>query len=256
MTEKKYTVVKESMSRKLIRDSMYIAMRKPFIKGSLDIDVTELRQQLRQVRRAKDGFNLTLSAYLLYAYAKTLEAYPEANTLLNYKASHYIFDEVDVFTPVLVEDAGKASVKYSVIRKANKLSLKALVAKLEESKKKPFELPYLSQRIFIHLPSFVRKWVYRMWEAFPLQFKHQLGTGTFSYVQLPSKFAIGLPVHTTGVYITGMQKQVVGGQTRYIIPGVCCLDHRIGDGMLLAQLGGYYKDFIESGKGLEAYIKI
>ena len=127
--------------------------------------------------------------------------------------------------------------------------------KLEEAKSKPFELSHLSQRIFIRLPFFLRKWLYRMWEAFPLQFKYQLGTGTFSYVQLPSKFAIGLPVHTTGMYVTGMQTQLVNGEKRYIIPGLCCIDHRIGDGMLLAQLGGYYKHFVESRKGLDIYTK-
>lgn len=253
-----YTVVNDTYERRMVRDSTFIAMRRPAIKGSFNIDITEVAKRIWALKDA-GGANISLACYLMHAYTQTLVKFPEMNSMLSYNGKQYVFKDVDLMVPILTLKDRKLHLRHAIIRRANLLSLEELSNRLEEERKKPLKPMLLSQRLFLKLPFFLRKYAYKLWEGFPLQFKHQLGTSTFSYLRVPTKPVEGanmqlssINIHTTSLTVSSFPLRRPKEGDKLSANASFSADHRLVDGMPLMEAGVYLERFVRECRNMPA----
>ncbi|MHA2431034.1 MAG: 2-oxo acid dehydrogenase subunit E2 [Promethearchaeota archaeon] len=271
MTSKKkkslgsYEVVKFPKERKMVIDIMEQGMKKHYIKGLVEFDVTHGREQLKSYK-LKHGKKLSFTGWFLKCIGQAASEYKEVHALKKGRKKIYRFDDVDI--SIMVEKIIKdKKIPLGVItRKINEKSVEEITQEIRDAQAETVEKDVLLglkkeekfKRIFTSLPKFIRKFTYWRFGRNPLLLKDFGGTISVTSVGMfgdligwgipigvqPLMFALGAITKKPGVI--GEKIEV-----RKILHATILFDHDIIDGAPATRFLTKLKEYIESGFGLD-----
>ena len=259
----KHTIAPFSLERKQIVDFLRIAKAKHTAYVNLEIDITGIRDKIRQARR-NQGRYASLTGYLLYCYAqaiadnKMIQAYRRKGQLV-------IFDDVDVSTMVeRTLDGVQIPVSY-ILRKANEKSVFDISEEIRNAKMRDTDdlidsTEMQNKKKLIEIVKrigFMRRWFLRRMFKDPFLKKKFNGTVGFS--------SMGMFTYGLGGWIIPITPQVlsamVGGirelagfegekvVKKELIDITISMDHDILDGAQTARFIDKFRKII--GRGVE-----
>ena len=233
-----YTLQPFTLERKLVEDANRIGQKFPFIHGLLEADVTDVRKELKVLRR-KNKAALSLTAYLLHCFTVTIDECKAVHGCKSWNNKIYVFDDVDVFFPIELADR---NLKPQMLRSANKKNPFALEQEIAAAKAKPKIAFDAKQRFFFRLPRFVRDFCYNYWMKRPLARKQFFGTAYFSCIgifPLGLGWGIPVPMHSIGMFVGTIENKVVMRKEellqREFLSITITVDHSVVDGGVQAR---------------------
>ncbi len=120
-----YQVVPYPKIRRWMAAMFRSVQHKPMIHGLLEVDVTRARAFLRD-HQAKTGESLSFTAFLIACLAKAVDEHKAVQAYRKGSKRLILFDEVDVYTPIEHDMAGQKQVLPSIIRAANRKTLREI----------------------------------------------------------------------------------------------------------------------------------
>lgn len=254
-----YTVVPFPKVRLRIVDFLPIMQRKPIIHALTEVDVTKLRQYIRE-HKAGTGESLSFTGFIIYCLGKAVDedkrmhAYRKGNKLV-------LFDEVDI-TTVIEHDVGDEKIATPhIFRAVNKRTYRDIhremrAAQAEKVEKFKHGIPWY-ESAFFSLPQFIRVAIFGTFGKSPHLMKRIEGTVGITAVGMFGKgigWAIPLTNYTLGIALGGISEKpgVVDGriEIREYLSMTISVNHDIIDGAPLARFTARFKELIENGFGL------
>ncbi len=162
-------------------DVYSIGQLKHHVSALLEFDVTESRRKLSKLR--KDGTHISFNAWLIKAISRALEKYPEASSFIYNKKKRITFKGHNISFLVEKQVEGQRVPLPMVIDRVNMKSALNITREIEKVKnqmitKKDIVLDKRSkfyERLYYHLPGFLRKMIWRHIIAHPKLAYHKMG---------------------------------------------------------------------------------
>ncbi len=120
-----YQVVPYPKIRRWMAAMFRSVQHKPMIHGLLEVDVTRARAYLRE-HKAITGESLSFTAFLIACLAKAVDEHKAVQACRKGSKHLILFEEVDVYTPIEHEVAGQKQVIPSIIRAANRKTVREI----------------------------------------------------------------------------------------------------------------------------------
>ncbi len=253
----RYEVVPFPRVRQPIVDGLRQARSMNVIHGLLEVDVTNARRMLRELK-AKTGSSPTLTSFLTFCLAraidenKVMHAYRKGSKLI-------VYDQVDIAVDIERQVAGgKAPVYPHVVKGANRKTLREIHDEVRASRDgvDPSLMAKWTARYW-YLPAFVRGIMWRRWLGSPHWRKRLTGTVGISSLGMFGKGASwGIPIsmYTLSIVVGGIAERaaITGGQleAREYLSITASFDHDIIDGAPAARFTQRLKELIENGYGI------
>ena len=252
-----YQVVPYPKIRRWMAAAFRSVQHKPMIHGLLEVDVTRVRAHLKE-HKATTGESLSFTAFLVACLAKAVDEHKAVQAFRKGSKRLVLFDEVDVYTPIEHDMAGQKQVLPSIIRAANRKTVREIhheirAAQVQDVEKVLKWLQFLPALLF--RPFFwVFSWIGR---RYPQVWKKYVGTVGITAVGMFGKGAgWGIPPPTPTLMITlggiGEKPVIVDGHIamRDYLSLTISFDHDMIDGAPAARFTKRLKELIESGYGL------
>ena len=256
-----HTLMPFSLERKQIVDFLRIAKAKHTAYVILEIDITGVRQNIRQARR-KHKKAASLTGYLLYCFAqavadnKMIQAYRKGNNLV-------VFDDVDVSTMVERTLKGvRIPVSY-ILRRANEKSVFEISEEIDNAKNKdsadlidsPEMLKNKKLIDMIKRVGFLRRWFLKRMFKDPFLKKKFNGTVGFSSMGMFSYniggWVIPITPQVLTVMVGGIRELAAyeGDQLvkKELVDITISMDHDILDGAQTARFIERFRKAISKG---------
>lgn len=245
-------------------DIFEVGMGKHHISAMLEFDVTESRAKLRELR--KKGVSVSFNAWLIRAIATVLEKYPEAAAYLHSKKKLIIFEDINV-SVIVEKKIGETKVPIPlVIEKANKKSAAEISGEIESAKSQELKQGDIvlkqqssaSQRLYYHLPGFIRRLFWRFLLKNPKAAYRTMGNVSVTSVGMIGKvngWFIHKSVHpiSFGVGSVLVKPVVINHEvkSREILNITVLVDHDLIDGAPMVRFLGDLTEFIETGREID-----
>jgi len=217
-----------SLSQKMVGDVVRLGQTIPYIHGIIDLDITEVRQRLRDHRKSND-LSISMNTLLLKACAIAIHQDMKLVRFLAGNSRIAELEQVDFFTPVETEERGLNTL---IIRNTNKKALAELQTRFDKGEGLILNG---AQRTFMKLPWGLRKWIYRYWLRRPKLRQAYFGNVYFSSVSNLSNGSamagVPIPMHPIGIFIGSVYKQ----NSKDMIKVTVSIDHRINNGSDIAR---------------------
>ena len=242
-------------------DIFEVGMKKHHISAMLEFDVTESRAQLRELR--KNGKSVSFNAWLIKVIATVLAKYPEAAAYVCNKKKLTIFDDINV-SLIVEKKTGDTRVPIPlVIENANRKTAAEIsgeidAAKSQDLKKGDIVLKQKSsayQRLYYHLPGFIRRLFWRLLLKNPKAAYRTMGNVSVTSVGMIGKingWFIHKSVHpiSFGVGSVLVKPVVINNEVkpREILNMTVLVDHDVIDGAPMVRFLGDLTEFIEKGR--------
>jgi pyruvate/2-oxoglutarate dehydrogenase complex dihydrolipoamide acyltransferase (E2) component len=262
MTEKNqpYQVVPFPRLRQLIVDSGRFANHKHNIRGLLEIDVTQVRQFIRE-HKAQTGESLSFTAFVIACLGRAVAENKNLHAYRNWRNQLIIFDDVDVLTYIEVELHGSQFPLAHILRAVNRKTWRELHDEIRSVQANPEQSPKARQwqavGWFLLLPRVVRDIFYRFVNGNPHIWKKQVGTVYLTAIGMfgtGAGWGIAFSAHTLGVILGGISEKpvVIEGQIeiRECLNLTVDFDHDIIDGAPAARFMEQFKGLLEHPTGL------
>ena len=164
----KYNYHKIPQTRIASFDVFSVGLLKHHVSALLEFDVTDGRERLKVLKKA--GKKVSFNAWLIKVISKALEQHREATGYIFNKRKLMIFDDINISIMVEKELEGKKVPIPLVIEKANEKNIEEITQEIEDAKKrvlsdKDIVLQKRSakyERLYYHLPGFLRRMVWRL----------------------------------------------------------------------------------------------
>lgn len=254
-----YTVIPFSAGRRLIADAISQGRTKHNIHGLFEADVTEARSQIRGFE-AETGTDASFTAFVIGCLGRAVDEDKLVHALRTWRNRLVVFDDVDVNTTVEIEIEGEKIPILHIVRAANRRPYAELSREIRQIQVEgPASQSALKGRsVFMTLlPSFVRRWFFRVLSRFPHVDKEHAGTVLLTSVGMYGRGGDwGIPFirHTLAVTLGGIAEKpvVVDGQVtiREMMSITVTFNHDIVDGAPAARFTDRFKGLIESCHGL------
>lgn len=243
MKEKKYTIQSIPIEKRIVADIADLNRYVNLMHSFFQIDISSIRQKIKSHKLAT-GKNISILSCLLFCFSRTLDKHKDTIVLRSGRNKLFHFEEADVFFPFEINQDGQKMLWYKVIRKTNKKS----VFELDHDLKCLLNIRKVftkTERIFMKLPSFLRRIYYHSMMIHPNSRKQNVGNVYFSStIHNSSKnntVAYGLPTHfhSVGMFIgtfSGLSNETNGKSGINMLGITISLDHLISDGPSLAKL--------------------
>ena len=233
---------------------------KHHVTALLEVDVTESRKNIRKYRKEKNRASFT--AWLLKAIGNAISETPEVAGFLKGKRKSVVFADVNISVLVEKQIGGQKVPFPLVIKEVNKSSLESITNQLEEAKnaqidgkdivlqKKPGRL----ERMYYHLPGYLRRWTWKMFLRRPEWVFHKMGNVAVTSIGMMGKingWFIPFSVHPLCFGISSVVKKpvVVNDkiEIREMMNITVLLDHDVIDGAPMARFINKMVRNIENG---------
>ncbi|MBN1481399.1 hypothetical protein EH223_03405 [candidate division KSB1 bacterium] len=119
--------------RKLIIDGLDVALKKHYMKGFIELDVTDARRSIRTYRRRRQC-RLSFLAFFISCLTRSLSENRSLNAGLK-KNNIIIFDDIDVSVAVEMDLHGEKVPRLIVIRRAQNKSVQEIHDEIEKARK-------------------------------------------------------------------------------------------------------------------------
>lgn len=255
-----HTAERLPRTRRQVIDYFAEAARSHSIKGLFELDLTAVRGLLR-ARRREGKRAISLSVYLLHAYARALDAHRELQAHIQRGRKLIIFEDIDVNT-IVERRVGDRRVPTSyIVRRANRKSMEEIQDELDAAAAEENESLVTAgggrlnpAAILALLPGPARRAILReILRRNPFLKKRLFGTVSFSAMQMfGGGFGYGIPItpHPVHLLIGGIEKREVlinGVPTTRELAGITLtLDHDVADGAPAARFVARFKRIIET----------
>ena len=262
--EKQYQTQTVPQSRIATFDVGAISKTKHQVAALLELDVTDARLKLRQLKSA--GERLSFTAWLISVIASTLNNHREAAGYLSGKRKLFLFDHVNM-SIVVEKDVGNKKVPIPlVIEKCEQKSAQDITAEIRAAKEKSFSetdvvlhrKPSVAEKIYYYLPGFLRRLIWRFMLSHPKIAYKNMGNAVLTSIGMMGRFNgwfLHTSIHPISFGIGSIIKKpwVVEGeiQIREILNMTILLDHNVIDGAPMARFISDLTRGIENGAGLE-----
>jgi len=244
--------------RQLVIDGMELAARKHHIHGLVEVDITEARERIRQIKDTT-GERLSFTGFIVYCLARAVDEDKHLHAYRDWRNRLILFDDVDV--SVGAERTGKDQpvVLQTVIRKANRKSVTQIHTEIRELQSKALgETPWGRWLGWYTLvPGFIRRLFLRLALRAPTVVKKVNGTVLLTSVGMfgsGAGWGIPLMAHTLCVTVGGIESRPVllNGelQNREHLCLTVTFDHDIVDGAPAARFIQRFVTLVQAGAGL------
>jgi chloramphenicol O-acetyltransferase len=162
MEERGYRVVSFPPERRLQADTAWIQRRKHTISGLFEVDITGVRERLRQ-HRAATGESYSFTAYLIWRLAQAVDENKEVQAMRDWRNQLVIFDDVDVATLIEINLQDRNFPLLQVIRAANRRSFRQIHEEIRAIQANPTRSENFGERKqnqarwFLALPAAARR---------------------------------------------------------------------------------------------------
>ncbi len=238
-------------------DILRVAQGKHLIHGLLEVDVTEARRRLRELR-ARTGESRSFTAFIVACVARAVDENKEMHA---YRRGRHLvlFDQVDVTTQVERGLAGHTVVMPYVIRAANQKTVGQIHREIRAAQTEPVERAEVFHKIqwYLALPRPIRYLFWRILGSNPARIKRFGGTVAVTSVGMFGKgvgWAIPMATNTLTVAIGGIAQRAGVVDEHIAIREHLCLtlsmDHDVIDGAPAARFARRLTELVEGGFGL------
>ncbi len=260
-----YEVIRFPKERKMVIDIMEQGMKKHYIKGLVEFDVTYGREQIKNYK-LKHGKKLSFTGWLLKCIGQAASENNDVHALKKGRKKIYRFNDVDISIVVEKTIKGKKTPLPVIIRKTNEKTVEEITHEIRDAQAEAVDEDVLLglkkeekfKRVFTSLPKFIRKITYWRFGRNPLLLKDFGGTISVTSVGMfgdltgwgipigvqPLMFALGAITKKAGV----IEEKI---EIRKILHATILFDHDIIDGAPAARFLTKLKEYIESGFGLD-----
>ena len=251
-----YTSEKYPKIRRATTDLLRAARRKNMIHSFIEVDISQARQSLKTLKRESGTF-ISFTAWIIWCVARSVEKNKHIHAYRNRRKRIILFDDVDVSTTVERKVDKRNEVVAMIIRSANKKSIAEISAEIKEEKNREVKSSevYRSISLYLAIPVFIRRMVFRILDRSPFQMKKRAGTVMVTSGNMVGRGAgWGLPIasHTLNITIGSIVDRMVEINGSPVSREHLCLtvsfDHDIVDGAPAARFVRQLKKMIESGK--------
>jgi pyruvate/2-oxoglutarate dehydrogenase complex dihydrolipoamide acyltransferase (E2) component len=230
---------------------------KPMIHGLIEVEVTTARAYIRE-HKARTGESLSFTAFLTACLGKAVDEHKAVQALRKGGKRLFIFDDVDVWTTIEHDAAGRKVVMPHIVREANRKTFRAINDEIRAAQAADVEKASKGSRLPAALFGTYLWLFWRMGRAKPRYLKKNVGTVGITAVGMFGKGAgWGIPIPTpTPLMITvggiGEKQVIVDGHvaTREYLSLTISVDHDIVDGAPAARFAQRLAELIESGSAL------
>jgi pyruvate/2-oxoglutarate dehydrogenase complex dihydrolipoamide acyltransferase (E2) component len=260
-----YEVIRFPKERKMVIDIMEQGMKKHYVKGLVEFDVTHGREQMKNYK-LKHGKILSFTGWLLKCIGQAASEHKDVHALKKGRKKIYRFNDVDISITVEKSIKGKKVPLPVIIKKTNEKNVEEITQEIRNAQAETVEEDVLLglkkeeklKRMFTSLPKFIRKFTYWRFGRNPLLLKDFGGTISLTSVGMfgdligwgipigvqPLMFALGAITKKPGVFKDKIE-------IRKILHATILFDHDIIDGAPAARFLDKLKEYIESGFGLD-----
>jgi len=176
-------------------DGGRLSANKQHMAGLIEVDVTNLRNNLKSARSSGKG--VSFLAYIIKSIADCIAKNKEAHAMMFKKRKLVIFDDVDISLPVEKNIDNIVFPFPIIIRGANKKSVAEIDAEINEAvaKKNIDDMFFMKNkkqqevflRLFYSLPQFLRVMILKKLIGSPFRFKKFGGTTGITTVNIGSR---------------------------------------------------------------------
>jgi pyruvate/2-oxoglutarate dehydrogenase complex dihydrolipoamide acyltransferase (E2) component len=208
------------------------------IHSLIEVDVTDLRAALKSIAR-ETGSAPSITAAVIAACARAVEQAPIVHAYRTLGNTLVLFKDVDVSVPVERVVAGANQVVATIVRAANRKAAAEIHEELQTARREPAQQSEVgsSIRLYLLIPPFIRRLVFRLIDRFPRLMKKRAGTIMVTAVGMygtGAGWGIALTGHTLGVTVGSIvpRARVVDGRVEerdHLCLSVS-FDHDIVDG--------------------------
>lgn len=244
--------------RQLVFDGMQLAAQKHSIHGLVQVDITQAREHIRQVKE-KTGETLSFTGFVVYCCAKAVDEDKHLHAYRDWRNRLVLFDDVDVSLPVERAGRDQPVVLQTVIRAANRKSVQEIHRQIRELQTVALAdtpwgrwLPW-----YVRVPGIIRRMVFRTAARIPTILKRLNGTVLVTSVGMfgtGAGWGIPLPGHTLCVTVGGIELKPVlhDGQlqNRQHLCLTITFDHDLVDGGPAARFVQRFSTLLQTGAGL------
>jgi pyruvate/2-oxoglutarate dehydrogenase complex dihydrolipoamide acyltransferase (E2) component len=251
-----YTTLKYPKIRRATIGVLKAAKRKNMIHSLIEVDITNARKNLRQIKRETKKY-ISFTGYIIHCVSKTVEENKIMHAYRNRKNQLILFSDVDVSTTIERKMDDKSEVVALIVRAANHKTAVEISEEIRKEKEKDAKEAevFRSMNLFLAIPSFIRQLVFRLLDKSPGLMKKKAGTiMVTSANMIGSGAGWGIPIatHTSNVTIGGIVDRVVEQDNQLEKRQHLCLtfsfDHDIIDGAPAARFIRNIKKKIETGE--------
>jgi len=259
-----YKISKFPKDRIPTLDFLSVGDNKHYVKGLIEVDVTNGRQLINNYEKKTD-LKISFTAWLLKCIGKGASEFKEVHSMMKGKKKIISFDDVDISVPVERLTKGGKVVMPVVVRKTNVKSVKQIheVIRLAQSEEVDGATVLGESSIkkwvnfYTSLPKSIRMFIIKRLLKDPLRVKKIMGSIIVTAVGMFGKL-YGWPIPTTShplaFAIGGITKKpgVINDkiEIREYLTMTVLFNHDVVDGAPAARFINKLKDIIESGYGL------
>jgi pyruvate/2-oxoglutarate dehydrogenase complex dihydrolipoamide acyltransferase (E2) component len=258
MNDTSYSTEKIPPFRQLVIDGMELAARKHSIHGLAEVDITQARQRIRQIKE-RTGESLSFTGFVVYCVARAVDEDKHVHAYRDWRNRLILFDDVDISLPVERRGEGQPVVLQTVIRAANRKSVEQIHGEIRALQAKELGETMWGRwlRWYACIPGFIRKLLFRFVARMPTVLKSFNGTVLVTAVGMfgtKAGWGIPLPGHTLCITIGGIESKPVLEDGKLQNREHLCLtvsfDHDIVDGGPAARFVQRLGELIQAGAGL------
>jgi len=219
-------------------DLLNAAKRKNMIHSMIEVDISRARESIRRAKRESKRY-ISFTGYIIHKVAEVVEKNKHIHAYRNWKNELIMFDDVDVSTTIERKIEGNSEVIAHIVRSANSKSaieISEEILKEQEANPKDAKV-YKAIRLYLAIPAYIRRLIFRLLDRSPKQMKKRAGTIMVTSANMVGKGAgWGIPIasHTLNLTIGGIVERPVekngGIEFREHLCLTVSFDHVIIDG--------------------------
>lgn len=241
--DKLFITQKVPKSRIATFDVFSIGLKKHHVAAILEFDVTDARRRIKELRR--DGAKISFNAWILKVIAITIAKHTEAAAYLKGKRKLVIFNNINISflvekvidgkrvpLPLVIENCDSRSITEITRTIEDSVSLSTKASEVVLNKK-----PTISERLYYHLPGFLRRLVWTVMLRSPKFAFGKMGNVSVTSVGMMGQingWFIHKAVHPISFGIGSVLKKpmVVNNEVkiREILNATILIDHDVVDG--------------------------
>lgn len=244
-------------------DVFSIGILKHHVSALLEVDVTDSRIKLKELKRK--GQKVSFTAWIIKAICKTVELHPEAAAYLFNKKKIITFDEINISILVEKELNHKRIPIPLVIRKTNEKKIEEINREIENAKDQILseedivlsKKSKIYERIYYRLPGFLRRAFWKLMLKHPKIAYKNMGNVVITSLSAMGRingWFIHKSVHPLSFGIGSVIKKPVvlndEIKIREILNMTILFDHDVIDGAPMARFVKDLTNLIENGDGL------
>ena len=262
-TLSKHKTTRFPASRIASIDVCDIGKQKHHVSAMIELDVTESREKLRRHKINKNRISFT--AWLIKVISLTIKEHQMIAAFLKENRRAVVFEDVNVSLLVEKEINGSKVPMPMIIEKAHETPMDSITRMIADARQQKLEEKDIVlqkssgkwERIYYHLPGFLRRQVWKFMLRHPRLVFNKMGNVAITSIGMMGNvkgWFIPISIHPVCFGISTITKKplVINNQIviREVLSMTILMDHDVIDGALMARFISDLTKNIENGKEL------